>query len=110
MNQTRKEAIRKYKELKTPQGIFAVRCSTAGRVWVGTSRNLGAEKNGFWFALRLGSHLNKALQSEWNAQGEQAFTYEILEKLDDDVHALALQDLLKTKQVEWIDRLGALKV
>jgi hypothetical protein len=110
MNQTRKEAIRKYKELKTSRGIFAVRCSTTGRVWVGASRNLDAEKNGFWFALRLGSHLNKILQSEWNAQGEQGFTYEILEKLDDDVHALALQDLLKAKQAEWMERLSALKV
>jgi hypothetical protein len=107
---TRKEAIREFKERKTPRGIFAIRCTATRRVWVGASRNLDAAKNGYWFGLRTGKHLDKSLQEEWTERGESAFAYEILEKLDDDVHPMGLTDLLKTKQSEWVERAGALKL
>ncbi len=106
----RKEAIRKFKELKTPRGAYAVRCTATGGVWVGASRNLDAAKNGAWFALRIGSHMSKTLQAEWNAHGEPAFEYEILEKLDDDVSPMAIDDLLKEKRAHWVEQLGALQL
>lgn len=105
-SEARKEAIRKFKERKAPRGIFAIRCTVTGRVWVESSRNLDAAHNSSWFCLRNNLHLNKALQSDWNAHGESSFTFEVLETLDDDVHALELADLLKRKQAEWRSRLG----
>ena len=56
----RKEAIQKFKERKTALGVFAVRCTATGRVWVDSSRNLDAAKNGTWFGLRNGSHREKS--------------------------------------------------
>ena len=107
---TRKEAIREYKERKTPRGIFAIRCATSGRAWVGATRNLDAAKNSAWFGLRMGAHLDKALQEEWNIHGEQAFGYEVLEKFDDDLHPMELGDLLKGRRLDWVWRLGAGKL
>ena len=106
----RKEAIRKFKEQKPLRGGFAVRCTATGRVWAGSSGNLHVAKNHFWFSLRIGSHLDKALQDEWNAHGEHTFQYEILEKLDDDVPPLEVADILKEKRRHWIAQLGALPV
>jgi len=103
----RKEAIKKFKERKPLLGAFAVRCTATGRTWVGASRNLDATKNGAWFCLRHGNHHDKSLQEEWNAQGEPAFAYEILEKLDDDLLPLAIADLLKEKKSHWVAQLGA---
>ena len=103
----RKGAIQKFKERKPARGVFAVRCTATGRVWVDASRNLDATKNGSWFCLRNGSHRDKSLQEEWNAHGEAAFQYEILEKLDEDVNALAVADLLKAARIRWIAQLGA---
>ena len=57
--------------------------------------------------LRSGSHQEKSLQAEWNAQGEQAFEYEVLEALGDDVHSLNVASLLKEMKSAWIARLGA---
>jgi hypothetical protein len=103
----KKEAIRKFKEQKVLLGVYAVRCTTSGRVWVGTSRNLDATRNGCWFCLRTGSHIDKSLQQEWNAQGEPAFQYEILETLDGDLHPLAVADLLKETGKHWVAQLSA---
>lgn len=105
--ETRKEAIRKFKEIKPALGIYAVRCPANGRAWVGMARNLDATRNRSWFSLRNGMHQNKSLQQEWNIHGEAAFQYEILERLEEDVHPLALDDLLKTKKRDWAARLNA---
>ena len=103
----RKEAVRRFKEIKTLRGTFAVKCTATGRIWVGSSRNLDATKNRAWFDLRIGSHQDKSLQAEWNAHGEAAFEYRILETLKDDPHPLALADLLREKKKLWIAQLRA---
>jgi hypothetical protein len=103
----RKEAIRNYKEQKRPAGAFAVRCTATGSVWVGSTPNLDAINNRIWFGLRLGSHIDKSMQREWNEHGDGAFEFEILETLDDDVIAMALPGLLKEKKTLWIQKLSA---
>jgi hypothetical protein len=105
--ESRKEAVRKFKERKSLLGAYAVRCTVTGHVWVGVSKNLDATRNGTWFTLRNGLHREKSLQDEWNAHGESAFQYEILVGLDEDIHPLEVNDLLKEQKKTWIDQLGA---
>ena len=104
---TRKEASRKFKERKPPCGVFAVRCTATGRAWVGSFTNLESMRNRMWFSLGLGTHRDAALQAEWNAHGEGTFQYEILEKFDDELCAIEVNDRLKDRKRHWADRLGA---
>lgn len=104
----KKEITRAYAERKRVQGVFAVRCAASGEVWVASSRNLDTQKNGVWFALRMGGHPNKAVQAAWDAHGEGAFAYEIVEELsDDDLTPMGFRDLLKAREREWREALGA---
>ncbi|MDR3793648.1 MAG: hypothetical protein P4L03_09740 [Terracidiphilus sp.] len=52
-------------------------------------------------------HREPTLQNAWNAHGEAAFEYEIVEKLDEDVHPLEIDDRLKAAKKSWIERLKA---
>ena len=104
---SRIELVRQYKELKVQAGIYVVRCVGSGHAWVGTSRNLAATKNGLWFGLRAGLHRDTSLQAEWNAEGEQAFEYEAVEVLDEDVHALNVFGVLKEMKGKWVAELKA---
>lgn len=106
-NIRKKEAIKEYKARKIPRGIFVIRCKATGRTWVGSSPNLDAARNGLWFTLELGTHPNKNVQAEWNSAGRDSFEYEVLERLDDDVSALSLNDLLKEKKAHWVEQLKA---
>jgi hypothetical protein len=101
------ERIKKRSDQKLLAGAYAVRCASTGEVWVGTSRNLDAMKNGCWFMLRSGSHQEKSLQAEWNARGEKTFEYEVLEALGEDVHSLNIAALLKEMKSAWVARLSA---
>jgi hypothetical protein len=103
----RKEAIAEYKNRKTPRGTFSVRFAADGPVFVDATPDLHAARNSLLFSLRIGAHHNKNLQAEWNAHGEAAFSYEVLEKLDDDLAPMAWRDLLKDKKKEWLEKLGA---
>ena len=103
----RKAAIAAYKERKTPFGIFAVRCSATGQVWVGRSRHLDTQQNGLWFSLRLGSGMNRDLQAAWNAYGQAAFTFEELERLSDETLPYVRQAKLKERLAFWKVECGA---
>ncbi len=103
----RKQAIKEYKERKPLRGTFAVRCRPTQQAWVGSSPNLNAAHNSVWFSLRQGLHRDPALQAAWNAHGEQAFQFEILDKIDDDVSPVNLGDILKEKKKHWANELGA---
>jgi hypothetical protein len=104
---SRKELVLQFKEIKVQAGIYAVRCTQTGRVWVGPSRNLSATKNGLWSGLRAGMHMEKSLQAEWTAKGEQAFEYETLEVLDEEVHPVNMSGVLKEKKGKWVAELNA---
>ena len=105
----KKEIAREYRERKRSEGIFAVRCAATGEAWVAASRHLDTQQNGIWFTLRQGSHLNKALQSAWNAHGETAFAYDVLEEVTDD-NPLLIASLLKEREQLWRAELGAASV
>ena len=83
---TNKQALKAaYKEswhkLRT-MGVYQVKNHTNGKVYLDASLNLeGAlQRERQWLAL--GGHLNKALQADFVAHGPDAFTIDILEKLE----------------------------
>jgi hypothetical protein len=102
----RKAAARAFRERVPVRGIFAMRCATGG-VWVGPSRDLDAEEGRLRFFLRSGSHRDRALQSAYTTQGGEAFTFEVLERLDPDVAAMNLADTLKARTAHWAATLHA---
>ena len=108
--QSRRDLVRDYKEKKTVAGVYAIRCAANGEVWVGGSRNIGAQQNGSWFSLRSGGHPNNALQAAWAAQGVDALTFEILERIDDkDLSPMGLADAVKSRTRHWLGELKAQK-
>lgn len=104
----KRQLARDYKERKVTPGVYAIRCASTGEVWVAPSRNLDTQQNGIWFGLRLGSHPNKALQAVWNAEGETAFAFEIVERIEEeDLTPYLLDALLKERIAHWRAKLGA---
>ena len=103
----RRAASAAYKERPPAWGVYVIRCTTTGRQWVGASRHLDTQQNSFWFALRTGGCLNKALQSAWAESGEAAFVFEELHRLAPDTPDFRRGDLLKQQTAVFRDRLGA---
>ena len=104
----KREAARQFKERKVAAGVYAVRCLPTGAIWAGIARNLDAARNACWFSLRMHGHRVASLQSAWDVHGEGAFTFEVLESLDEDAHPLGVNDQLKALKSSWMKKLSAL--
>lgn len=105
---SRRELIRDYKERKVVAGVYAVRCAATREVWVSGSRNIDAQQNSLWFGLKTGGHFNRAMQAAWTAHGADSFSFDALERLDDeDLTPLGRADLLKARERHWQAALGA---
>ncbi|MCF8243839.1 MAG: GIY-YIG nuclease family protein [Saprospiraceae bacterium] len=78
---TRKELINDYKHLKPRIGVFQIRNTANGKVFIEGSTNLDKIWNRHRTELRFGSHRNKPLQQDWAAFGEASFVFEILSEI-----------------------------
>ena len=105
-NARKKELLRNAKEQKARPGIFAVRCTASGQVWVAKATDLDKRKTGLWFQLGMGGFPGKSLQEAWNAHGEKAFAYVELEDVRNE-NALLIPDLLKEHEGMWREELEA---
>jgi hypothetical protein len=103
----RKAKIAAYKERKTIAGVYAVICEATGEAWVGPSRHIDTQRNGLWFALRMGGHPSPSLQAAFREHGEASFRFEQLDRLPEDASPLAIGPELKKRAELWRARLSA---
>ncbi|MCB2188793.1 MAG: GIY-YIG nuclease family protein [Deltaproteobacteria bacterium] len=94
---TKKELKGQYKNHRPDMGVFRIASRSGGPSYLYAAADLNALHNRFRFQLKMGSHPNKKLQKEWQEQGGDNFTIEVLERLDYD------QDAAKTDYTEELE-------
>jgi hypothetical protein len=103
----RRQIAAEFKQRSVPRGVYVIRCSATGRVWAGSSPNLNAVQNSLWFQLRGGLSRHASLQAAWKQYGESTFTLEVLERFDDDLSPLLLNQQLNDRKKARGGSLGA---
>lgn len=106
-SEARKAAVAAYKERKIVAGIYAVRCEATGETWVGQWTDIETIQARLWFTLRHGSHLQKEMVEAWREHGEAQFSFEILEKLEEETSSYMRASNLKDLAAHWRDKLKA---
>ncbi|MET1030381.1 GIY-YIG nuclease family protein [Domibacillus tundrae] len=74
----KKELKQQFKEATVEAGIYQIKNTANGKVFIGSTRNVKTI-NGRKFELEAGSSTHKELQKEWNEFGKEAFQFDILE-------------------------------
>lgn len=103
---SREELKREYKERVKPAGVFQIKNTANGKVFLGSSLNLEGPLNAHKFFLSTGHHQNKELQKEWNEYGEPKFVFEILEvvQIKEDPNFNTEDELTLLEQI-WLEKL-----
>ncbi len=103
---SRQDVKREYKERKNEAGVFHIKNTLNGKVFLGSSLNLHGPLNGYKFILQMGNHKNPALQKELNEYGSDKFVFEILEvvKVKDELH-FNIEDELTLLEMIWLEKL-----
>jgi hypothetical protein len=76
----RRQLARAARDAFPPMGVYAIRDGAGATLRVGSSTHVHGTLNRARFALRLGSHPDKALQAAWNRNAE-AWSFEVLDLL-----------------------------
>lgn len=101
----RQELQQQYKDTKQEAGVFQIRNTSNGKVWIVSTKNLRS-MNGKRLELAMSTHLNKALQKEWNEFGGDAFAIEVLEVLQvKETGYFDANDALKKLEEKWLEQL-----
>jgi len=103
----RKAATAAYKERKTEGGIYAVLCRPLDQRWIGRAMDLDKIQNRLWFTLRRGTSPHASLQAAWNTHGPDAFTFDVIERLEDEELAYLKDRVLAERLVHWCAAYGA---
>jgi len=82
------------------QGVYALRNSVDGKVYVGSSESISSRINRHFSELRAGVHRNHHLQHAFRLYGKSAFEFFILEQVNDAFW-------LRPREHAWILRLQA---
>ncbi len=106
MNERKKELIREYKETPRPMGVFQIKNSANGKVFLLKALNIPGIINRHQFELKRGMHRNRELQADWNQYGEDVFSFETLATLKPEEYLPeqwpgAVSELLKV----WLEKL-----
>lgn len=83
-------------------GIYIIRNTVNGKVYIGQSRRLQNRKYCHFNSLEKGKHYNKHLQRSYNTYGSDAFKFEILEYCD-----IAILD---EREKYWIKQYDAMNI
>ena len=97
---------RTYKETDRSMGVFGIKNTRNDKVYVGSGTDLPARLNRHKAELRFKSHKNRELQESWNALGESAFDFEVLDVLNhEEILKTDPAQELRVLQEMWIRRL-----
>jgi group I intron endonuclease len=79
-------------------GIYGITCSVSLKEYIGSASNIRIRVGTHRSLLRNGKSHNAHLQAAWNKYGEAAFTFSVLELVDDRAD-------LFTREQFWLDKL-----
>jgi len=78
----RKELVASYQETERVLGVYVITNVKEGKKYVASSPNAASAWKRERFELDMGSHRNAALQADWKRLGSEAFTFEVIDRLE----------------------------
>jgi hypothetical protein len=101
-----KTAKKMYRQTLRPMGIFQIKNLASGKIHIGRAMDLNGRINSEKFQLKNHMHMNRDLQNDFNALGEDKFVFEILDLLQpkDDPQYDYSGDL-QTLEAMWLEKL-----
>ena len=102
----KKEIIKQYKETIQPMGIYQIKNMKNGKIYIESAKNLRGKINRDKFQLKNNLHLNKEMQKDFNENGEESYSFEILDYLTpkEDINHDYTEEL-ETLKYLWLEKL-----
>ncbi len=101
----RKELIQKYMEIKIEAGVYQIKNLKNNKILVRSTLDLKT-MNSTRLVLLSNGFRNKKLQDDWNLYGEDAFSFDVLEVLEEKTDGFFDKHYeLKQLEKKWLEKL-----
>lgn len=107
-NNSRKDLISQYKEREMTGGVYQIKNTTSGRLYLDATTDIASIRNRFEFSVKTGSCVYMKLQKDWAEHGAGSFTFETLEELkktDTQTSASFKADVELLKSM-WLEKMS----
>lgn len=102
----RAEIKRLYKQKSTDIGIYQIRNTVNGRIYVGTSQNLEGTRSSRLFQLRMGKIVfSREMQKDLNEYGAESFEFSVLAVLEPPGPGKSVEHALSALELQWLEKL-----
>ena len=104
------ELKREYKEAKLPAGVYQIKNTVSGKIFIGSSVNVNSRinrhKQSFAFMDKLSDNFEiPELVADVKQYGQESFVFEVLEALEGEYDSdAALKDDLKILHQIWLEK------
>lgn len=71
-----------YKNRTMIGGVFCIKCTSTGRMWLKSTKDMNGQRNKFEFFVKTNSCPEPRMHTEWNMYGAAAFSFVVLEELE----------------------------
>ncbi len=102
---TKKELRDEYKEMKFKKGVFQIRNTVNGKVYIDSNTDLDAIFKRQKFQLNCGNHPVAELQKDWKELGGDKFEFEILSEVKENDKVEFDQKDLKLLEQMFLDEI-----
>jgi len=102
----RRQLKAEYKQMLPPMGVYQIKNTVNGRVFIGHSMNLNGNKNSYPMKLEFESHHHPQLKEDLKEYGTEAFKFEVLETIDpEEIPKGMWRDAVKKLEEKWLEKL-----
>lgn len=102
----RKELKQAFKQITPPMGVYQIKNTVNGKIFIDSSMNLKGNLNRYRTQLEFMVYHNRAIKEDLALHGPDAFTAEILETLDPEkIPESDRQDAVKALAEKWLNNL-----
>lgn len=100
------EIKRMYKQNRPDMGVYQIRNTANGKIYVGSSQNLEGTRNSRLFQLRMGKVVfSRELQKDLNEFGAGSFEFSVLSVLDKPEPGDNIEQSLAALELHWLEKL-----
>lgn len=95
-----------YKQSAPEMGVYQIRNTSNGKIYVGSSQNLEGTRNSRLFQLRMGKIVfSRELQNDLNQYGADCFEFSVLDVLNKPEPDDNVEKFLSALELHWLDKL-----
>ena len=88
--------------MESKSAVYQIKNNKNGKLYIRSTMSLNVRKDKDWHRLKIGVHPNRRLQSDYSRYGRKAFTFEVIEYVENKLDLIE-REKFHIDSYDWAD-------